>query len=160
VQEPCYYIPSLGESWPVVATTTSYRDSCRWPEIANLNRAPDGTYRIIGSVLARSGILVPPPLAEGAYPPIIRQTSGRQSLIPECPHPTTLFDLPCTYVIREEDGLTGLNYLQLAYRFYGTDTADGEDLEARIMSANLEGACPQTSVRLFPGVSIVIPALP
>jgi hypothetical protein len=69
VEEPCYYLPIAGDSWPTVAVNSIFEDSCRWPDIANLNRRPDGTYRNIGPLLIESGIFIPPLSKVSEYNP-------------------------------------------------------------------------------------------
>jgi hypothetical protein len=158
--EPCLYLPKLNDSWPIVAENTSFQDGCKWPLIANLNRKPDGTYRAVAGILFTGGIFVPPPTKLEEYRPQIRYEAGIFGSINDCIAEAP-FNLPCVYKISQEDGITGSAYELLASKFYKRfESPNGISLDTWIASANLADGCKYTNIRLFPGVSIVIPVMP
>lgn len=158
--EFCYYIPSAGESWQVIASNTDFEDRCAWPLIANVNRDVDGTYRIVGNILRIAGIFVPKVSEAKSARPTIRLADGRSDEIEKCESPKQSAALPCTFQVREGDGLTGLNYEPLAWDYYRGIEKDGVRLDLHIMNANLADGCQATPVLLLPGTVIVIPGLP
>lgn len=158
--EFCYYIPSAGQSWPVIAANTAFEDRCEWPLIANINRDVDGTYRIVGNILRLAGIFVPKVSQADAAWPTIRLADGRSEEIGLCQPSEQNASLPCTYQVSEGDGLTGFNYEPLAWDYYRGIEKDGIRLDLHIMSANLADGCQSTPVLLLPGTVIVIPGLP
>jgi len=157
---PCLYLPAPGESWQTVARNTAFNDACRWPEIANLNRHTDGSYRTIGSFLARAGIFVPIPDRSAEYVPMQRYNDGTQRLIPTCQLSNGAYDLPCTYTITEDDGASALNYLPLAFKFYRAYEKERMNLDIWIEEANIADGCRSSPPRLLPGITILIPTLP
>jgi len=158
--EPCLYLPKAGESWQTVADASAYEDVCRWPEIANLNRRPDGTYRGVKGILRIAGIFVPIPNPPGYYIAHIIDFDGLHFPIELCPEGGGGEGLPCRYKIEDGQGFLGLNYLPLALKFYGGYEKNGTKLDEYIQDANLSDGCDGPPPRLFPGVELVIPALP
>lgn len=165
VEEPCIAMPKSGESLDHLAARTSYGEACRWPEIANLNRAEDGTYRELKGILLTAGVFVPKPAAPDYYDPRIVTYTGPTTSMKACVVGASIGQLPCMYRITEGDGITGLNYMRLALLFYGALERDGIDLVQYIKLVNRgpdrSGTyCVVSTRRLFDGVKVVIPVRP
>ncbi len=156
--EPCIYQLNVnaGESWEVVAANTAFQDQCKWPVIASLNRDVNGRYRQTGS-LVKAGIFVPAPSI--GYVPMIVNSLGQRSYLAECEDQGRV-RLPCRTEIQLGDNVAPDIYAPLAIRFYGEVEENGVALDAWISGANLADGCTHQPLRLLPGVTIVIPALP
>jgi hypothetical protein len=154
-QLPCIYMPIANESYEPVAKNT-LGESCKWPEIFNLNRSPTGEYRGVDPTLFNKGIFIPD--ADHNRPRIVPNLGMLEppTFIPTCADNKTL---PCVYIVGI-NGPTGYDYDSLAMIVYrGVITKDGQDLVLRIKKANLD-SCPVFTKRLKPGLEIVIPMLP
>jgi len=159
-QPPCLYLPSAGDSWDQVTLKSDFADSCRWPEIANVNRNPDGTYRMIGSLLMRDGILIPEEARAAEYNPMIRFSNGTEAAIAARQPRGEPRTLPCLHTIDEAEGATGLYYAPISLEYYGGYEKEHIKLDEWIMAANLTNGCTSAPVLLLPGTTIVIPNYP
>jgi hypothetical protein len=102
---------------------------------------------------------VPVPTESGYYRPRIRMNNGTYEFISECDLESP-YTLPCVYTVRDDDGVTGINYTFLAWKFYRAYEKNNQSLDQWIANANLKNCCSYDPVRLFPGVRVVIPTLP
>jgi hypothetical protein len=146
---PCLYYGAL--SWQEVTVFLfSHAEKCRWPEIASLNRRPNGHYYL--PLPEDAGIFIHQVAPSGTHHPMIRLDSGDFIHIDYCSSTT---GKPCVYLV--ESGIFGASleaYKKIAAKVYG----DGADINARrIMDANLASDCSGSSIELSPGVLIVIP---
>ncbi len=146
---PCLYNAAL--SWNEIAVWL-YGDAerCRWVEIADLNRRPDGHYLL--PLQQGIDVFVPSVGSRGSFRSMTRDDAGNFTYIPDC---STTSGKPCLFTIPE--GIFGANpeaYKRVAAISY----SQGTSLNAqRIMDANLAGDCSKNPFTLAPGTTIVIP---
>lgn len=150
VDPPCLYYNPL--SWPALAEFLyGEAETFRWPEIANLNRRPDGTLEI---PLQRSEwpIFLPAAVSQGTYRPMVRLGNGRFEYIPDCEEGG---EKPCVYTVGTDFVGNDLSAFQgIAGEVYGNDAAI---YGKKIAQANFASEQKLVSVTLSPGVRIVIP---
>ena len=162
ILDDCFLVPLKGDSWQSIADRSAYDSACRWPEIADKNRAPSGYYRELKSVLLDAGIYIPP-IDANELEPLIRGDNGGFARLPACEIGSA--DLPCIYTVQPDDYQNGIilyNYTRLAVIFYGRAVdEEGNDLADYILLANRANGCdPLEKTSLLPGVRVVIPVRP
>jgi hypothetical protein len=162
ILEDCFLVPLKGDSWQSIAERSAYANACRWPEIADKNRAPSGYYRELKSVLLDAGIYIPP-VDMTSLEPLIRGDNGGFTRLPACEIGSA--DLPCVYTVGPDDYQNGVilyNYKRLAVLFYGREIDEqGNDLAELILLANRANGCDALEkTSLLPGVRVVIPVRP
>lgn len=148
---PCTYVLSAGDRWQQIAQDSPYGDNCRYPEILNLNRRPDGSYpRLSGydSDLGRP-ITIMPAARYGSYSPRVRDELGEFRLVPECVDD----GFPCVFTVTEN--LPLFTYQQVSQSIYQNNIF-GET----IADANLASDCSGKGVELVLGKQLVIPKRP
>ena len=150
---PCRYDPESGHGWLTIASKQPWGDSCRWPEIANVNRLSDGTYDL--AVHPNKPILIPPVAPFGTHRPQFRTETGMYAVIPDCGEGS---GFPCMYSV--DESLRAFNYQEVALKFYGAIYHGGIDLPELIANANLRTGCPRSALEFKPGDKLVIPVRP
>lgn len=153
IDPPCQYVPRPGDSWPAIAAMTPYGNSCRWPEIANVNRLADGNYDL--HIRPNKPVLIPPVAARGSHGAQIRNEFGEYELIKPCEDGG---GFPCQY--QAESQLSAYNYIEIAKRWYDALFHGGVDLADLIGQANRASDCSGNPISFRPGDLLVIPVRP
>lgn len=151
--KPCLYYNAL--SWQEISIWLyGEAERCRWVEIADLNRNPDGTYK--RPLPDNYTVYVPPVAKRGTFLPQIYE-GGVFKYIHECSEDQ---GKPCT--LQVPPGITGKDletYRELAKLAYGVSQEDTSSWwnAQRIIAANFASDCTGDPVHLTPGEKVVIP---
>jgi hypothetical protein len=155
---PCVHVARADDS-PWAIALRYLRDGCRWPEIMNVNRDPDGYYSPIST---GNGYFIP--LNPLSHLPSLLSEADVPIPVVGCEidaHGRLVSAYPCLYTIPADRPIYNGNYDEVARRFYA-DVSLGEDIRL----ANLVSGCNSAgeaggelvAVDLGAGEMIVLPA--
>jgi hypothetical protein len=157
---PCIHTAPYNQYWYDIAKI-NYGNGCRWPEIANSNRLPNGVY---SKITANKKVYIPDPLRINV--PSIVDDLGSITAIHSCKlDPKTgrlISTLPCAFEIPSNYPEGDEGYVQLSKLFYNS-----ENYYYYLEVNNLFSGCSlfgikgqnEPPITLFKAAIVVIPSL-